>query len=193
MYSYQILKIRKSSWWFCRRLDHQRINPKKCTLIKSKSGRADVLKLVACTVSESHWLHLNEFSPDGIFRCFLKSPTWIDAKSHYLQLYVLFFKRLLKSPAQTDAESHCTIDARTTPKGPKTKARERRERRARCAARKRRSSTPHPSSGSMLTRERELRPMDGSGSVKRGPDAESEAPSPKRYYTRDYKRVKKTV
>ena len=44
-----------------------------------------------------------------------------------------------------------TGNAGNAPQGPKTRAKERRERRARCAARKRRSSTPHPSSGSMLT------------------------------------------
>ena len=76
-----------------------------------------------------------------------------------------------------------TGNAGNAPQGPKTRAKERRERRARCAARKRRSSTPHPSSGSMLTRERELRPMGGRDSVKRGPEAEAEAPEPKRYYT----------
>ena len=42
MYSYQILKIRKSRGWFCRWLDHQRVNPKKYTLIKFwKLGRAE--------------------------------------------------------------------------------------------------------------------------------------------------------
>ena len=51
----------------------------------------NVLKLPACTDAKSHWLHLYAFSPKGVFRCFLKSPAWIDGKSQMVAL-VRFFQ-----------------------------------------------------------------------------------------------------
>ena len=43
------------------------------------------------TDAKSHWLHLYAFSPKGVFRCFLKSPAWIDGKSQMVAL-VRFFQ-----------------------------------------------------------------------------------------------------
>ena len=45
-----------------------------------------VLKLYA-QEDVSHWLHLFDFSPLCVFKCLLKSPTWLDIKSHWLQLF----------------------------------------------------------------------------------------------------------
>ena len=50
-----------------------------------------LLKLSARTDAKSHWLHLYAFSPKGVFRCFLKSPAWIDGKSQMVAL-VRFFQ-----------------------------------------------------------------------------------------------------
>ena len=47
-------------------------------------------------LAKSHWLHLFGFSPLCVFKCLLKSPAWINAKSHWLHLCA--FKCLLKSP-----------------------------------------------------------------------------------------------
>ena len=35
----------------------------------------------------SYWLHLFDFSPLCVFKCFLKVTAWIDAKSHWLHLF----------------------------------------------------------------------------------------------------------
>ena len=86
-----------------------------------------LLKLSARTDAKSHWLHLYAFSPKGVFRCFLKSPAWIDGKSQMVALvrffqlspqiicpkrckvalvaFVRFFRCFLKSPAWTDGKS----------------------------------------------------------------------------------------
>ena len=54
MYSFPILTIGKSRGWYCYRLDHQWINPKKCTLIKFwHSGRAEADFVVGWTIRES--------------------------------------------------------------------------------------------------------------------------------------------
>ena len=92
-----------------------------------------LLKLSARTDAKSHWLHLYAFSPKGVFRCFLKSPAWIDGKSQMVALVRFFqlspqivcpnrckvaliafvcfspewdFKCVLKLSAQKDAKSH---------------------------------------------------------------------------------------
>ena len=49
-----------------------------------------LLKLSARTDAKSHWLHLYAFSPKGVFRCFLKSPAWIDGKSQMVALARFF-------------------------------------------------------------------------------------------------------
>ena len=36
---------------------------------------------------KSYWLHLFDFSPLCVFKCFLKETAWIDAKSHWLHLF----------------------------------------------------------------------------------------------------------
>ena len=55
-------------------------------------------------------LHLLDFSPLCVFKCLLKSPACVDAKSHWLHLFdfspMCVFKCLLKSPAREDAKSH---------------------------------------------------------------------------------------
>ena len=54
MYSYQIMTIGKSRGRFCHRLDHQKINPKKCTLIKFwKYGKPEADFVVSWTIRES--------------------------------------------------------------------------------------------------------------------------------------------
>ena len=54
MYSYQIMTIGKTRGPFCRRLDHQKINPKKCTLNKFwQSGRAGANFVVGWTIKVS--------------------------------------------------------------------------------------------------------------------------------------------
>ena len=50
-----------------------------------------LLNLSARTDAKSHRLHLYAFSPKGVFRCFLKSPAWIDGKSQMVAL-VRFFQ-----------------------------------------------------------------------------------------------------
>ena len=45
----------------------------------------------AWTDGKSHWLHLNDFSLEGVFKCFLKSPAWIDAKLQMVA-FVRFFQ-----------------------------------------------------------------------------------------------------
>ena len=66
-----------------------------------------LLKLSSWTDAESHCLHLNNLSPDGVFRRFLKSPARTDAKSDWLHLYAFshewVFKCVLKLPACTYA------------------------------------------------------------------------------------------
>ena len=46
-----------------------------------------LLKSPACVDAKSHWLHLFDFSPMCVFKCLLKSPAREDAKSHWLHLY----------------------------------------------------------------------------------------------------------
>ena len=60
--------------------------------------------------AKSHWLHLFDFSPLCIFKCFLKSPASEDAYSHWLHLLdfspLCVFKCVLKLPAQKDIKLH---------------------------------------------------------------------------------------
>ena len=63
-------------------------------------------KATAQTDENSHRLHLYDFSPKWVFKCFLKSPAWIDAKLQMLAFVRFFFNCLLKLSASTDAKSH---------------------------------------------------------------------------------------
>ena len=59
--------------------------------------------------SHTHCILL-DFSPLCLFKCFFKLPVQMDAKSHWLHLFVFsplcVFKCVLKWPASEDAQSH---------------------------------------------------------------------------------------
>ena len=44
-----------------------------CIFVLFSRVSLSVLNLPACADAKSHWLHLYAFSPNGVFRCFLKS------------------------------------------------------------------------------------------------------------------------
>ena len=45
------------------------------------------LKSSEWTDAKSHWLHMNDFFPELLFKCLLKSSEWTDAQSLWMHLH----------------------------------------------------------------------------------------------------------
>ena len=50
-----------------------------------------LLKLLAWKDTNSHWLHLFDFSPLCVLKCFFKFPALADAKPHWLHMFEFVF------------------------------------------------------------------------------------------------------
>ena len=72
-----------------------------------------LLKLSARNEAKTHWLHFYTFSPERVFKCFLKSPAWTDGKSQWLHLNDFsperVFRCSLKSPAWIDGKLQLVV------------------------------------------------------------------------------------